>query len=128
MSNFHGRIMNIQQDGHLLMTAEQSLIYKTGHKDARHAAAEIALEADRRIEELEAFINACLDCTSADEVHDFLVNNWEEVLGDESSLSSLGDPWSEDPEFPVADWQYEVQNNDTRLGYHEWVEHRKEAK
>jgi hypothetical protein len=35
-------------------------------------------------------------------------------------------PWSEDPDYPVSDWQFEVRNNDTRLGYREWVEHRKE--
>lgn len=27
----------------------------------------------------------------------------------------------------VADWQSEVQNGDTRQGYHAWVESRKEA-
>lgn len=34
--------------------------------------------------------------------------------------------WSEDPEHPVADWKYEVANDDTRLGYWEWVGHQKE--
>ena len=29
--------------------------------------------------------------------------------------------------FPVADWQYEVANGDTRLGYAEWLDHRCEA-
>jgi len=31
------------------------------------------------------------------------------------------DHWSEDPDYPVEDWQYKVANNDTRLGYWEWV-------
>ncbi len=31
-------------------------------------------------------------------------------------------------EFPVVDWQYEVANEDTRLGYDDWVAHRQEAK
>jgi hypothetical protein len=30
-----------------------------------------------------------------------------------------------DDEFPVRDWQYDVMNGDTRLGYHEWVEERR---
>jgi hypothetical protein len=32
----------------------------------------------------------------------------------------------EDPDHPFEDWQYEVANNETRLGYHEWVEKKKE--
>lgn len=35
--------------------------------------------------------------------------------------------WDEDEDYPVADWQDEVANNDTRLGYWEWVHHRKES-
>lgn len=27
----------------------------------------------------------------------------------------------EDPESPLADWKYEVANDDTRLGYWEWA-------
>ena len=34
--------------------------------------------------------------------------------------------WGSDPEFPVADWQYEVANDDTRQGYWEWVAQNKE--
>ena len=29
--------------------------------------------------------------------------------------------WDEDPELPVCDWQLEVANDDTRLGYWAWV-------
>ena len=32
------------------------------------------------------------------------------------------DTWDEDPNYPVADWQYDVSNDDTRLGYWEWVD------
>lgn len=31
------------------------------------------------------------------------------------------------PDYPVADWQYEVANADTCLGYHDWVVHRLEG-
>lgn len=34
--------------------------------------------------------------------------------------------WDNDPDYPPEDWQYEVANGDTRLGYREWVEHKKE--
>lgn len=30
-------------------------------------------------------------------------------------------PWAEDTTHPVEDWQFEVANDDTRLGYWEWV-------
>lgn len=29
--------------------------------------------------------------------------------------------WYEDREYPVRDWQHEVANDDTRLGYRDWV-------
>lgn len=38
------------------------------------------------------------------------------------------DFWGSDADFPVADWQYEVANDDTRLGYWEWVDAQREAR
>jgi hypothetical protein len=29
--------------------------------------------------------------------------------------------WYDHPEHPLVDWQYEVANGDTRLGYQEWI-------
>ncbi len=29
--------------------------------------------------------------------------------------------WEGHPDHPISDWQYLVANNDTRLGYWEWV-------
>lgn len=56
--DFHGRIMNIPINQSLLDgidTSDSAQVgaYKFGHKDARHAAAEIAMEADREIEQLK---------------------------------------------------------------------------
>lgn len=36
-------------------------------------------------------------------------------------------PWTEDPEYPKEDWEYEVANGDTRLGYQDWVSHQRES-
>lgn len=36
-------------------------------------------------------------------------------------MSALSSHWDEDPNFPVADWRYEVGNDNTRLGYRDWV-------
>ena len=49
---FHGRMVNIPTDSvQMLAAAEpgtpEELAYKFGHRDARHAAAEIGLEMDR---------------------------------------------------------------------------------
>lgn len=32
-----------------------------------------------------------------------------------------GGHWGEHHMYPVADWQFEVANGDTRLGYWEWA-------
>ena len=29
--------------------------------------------------------------------------------------------WADHQDYPVSDWQYEVANGDTRLGYWDWV-------
>jgi predicted ATPase len=34
--------------------------------------------------------------------------------------------WDNDPLHPVSDWQYEVANGGTRLGYREWVQQQTE--
>ena len=47
--SFHGRMINIRDNADDEALSE----YKRGHRDARHAAAEIANEADARIAELE---------------------------------------------------------------------------
>lgn len=63
-SNFHGRMMNIAVVlRQMLETTTNPYLddvgtYKRGHRDARHAAAEIANEADARIEQLEAQLAA----------------------------------------------------------------------
>jgi hypothetical protein len=31
--------------------------------------------------------------------------------------------WDDDEQFPIEDWRSEVINDDTRLGYWEWVYH-----
>lgn len=63
--NYHGQIMNIQvtsakigsavEAGVLLDNDRETKLataYKIGHRDARHDAAEIAIQADAKIERL----------------------------------------------------------------------------
>lgn len=52
--NYHNLIMNISSEQYKVCWSEEEFrIYKIGHRDARHAAAELAIQADARIEELE---------------------------------------------------------------------------
>lgn len=32
------------------------------------------------------------------------------------------DYWAENPDYPIEDWKLEVANDDTRLGYWDWVD------
>lgn len=36
-------------------------------------------------------------------------------------LRAHGGVWGEHPTHPTQDWRYAVSNEDTRLGYWEWV-------
>jgi len=45
--------------------------------------------------------------------HDEIESRLEALFGDS--------PWSEDQKYPLEDWVYEVNNNDTRQGYREWL-------
>ena len=56
----HNEIMNIAVDNrkHLdAVSAAGAAAYKYGHRDARHAAAELSLKAEARIEELESLLS-----------------------------------------------------------------------
>ena len=35
--------------------------------------------------------------------------------------------WNESEDFTLEDWQYDVGNNDTRLGFEDWKIQQKEA-
>jgi hypothetical protein len=37
------------------------------------------------------------------------------------------DVWSENPKYPRSDWKHEVAEDNTNLGYWEWVLHTEEA-
>lgn len=56
-------------------------------------------------------------------VVDVLTRDKRGVLVANQSLGQFTpkDPWGEDSRFPRDDWSYEVQNNDTNLGYWDWV-------
>lgn len=53
--NLHNEVMNLNISGGFDYSEFESKViaYKCGHRDARHAAAELSLKAEARIEELE---------------------------------------------------------------------------
>ena len=73
--DLHGQIMNILADANKAGTDDARLAYLHGHRDARHAAAELALKADACIEALRAIVeqqntmgfdgSPCDDCMNA---------------------------------------------------------------
>lgn len=73
------QIMNLRCEGPEGMPILRVLAYKTGHRDARHAAAELAAAAlaqrDARIRELEAALRDTLDFC---ERHS---NRWDGISG-----------------------------------------------
>lgn len=55
--SYRDEIMNIQATK--ASDHEDQSAYRCGHRDARHAAAEIASRADLRIAQLEAALRSC---------------------------------------------------------------------
>lgn len=90
MSDYHARIINIPKPG----DAPDSSAYNLGHRHARHAAAEIALEAEAEVERLmEARRVAYIGLRSA---YDFLLRECAEpnpekgIVVDEGALPTWG--------------------------------------
>lgn len=60
--SLHNDIMNIPADAEVETYPFQlRLAYKIGHRDARHAAAEMAITQDRKLEQYRAIIHELLD-------------------------------------------------------------------
>jgi hypothetical protein len=85
--NLHNEIMNIPVPKSVIHNLEHpdckdmfsAHSYKFGHRDARHAAAELSLKAEARIEELENALSKLMDkarytlCSSQfDELDEYL--------------------------------------------------------
>ena len=60
--DLHGQIMNLPADGATLDWANTREAYLYGHRDARHAAAELALKSDAAMEEAAKVIRELCAC------------------------------------------------------------------
>lgn len=57
-----------------------------------------------------------------------IVMFWVALINlDKPGGSLVDDVWASDPDYPVEDWRAEVTQDDTRLGYWDWVAHQKES-
>ena len=43
------------------------------------------------------------------------------------SNSAKDNYWDDDPEWPSSDWRFDVSEENTRLGYWDWVAQMREA-
>jgi hypothetical protein len=50
-----------------------------------------------------------------------------DLIGDKAATANIS-YWEDDVDFPSDDWKYEVTLGNTRLGYHDWVQHERAAK
>ena len=88
--DLHGQIMNIPGSGGLSeigTTHGEQLAYKRGHRDARHAAAELALATDTELAELRLLVRGVLDNRS----HCFIPNDQDGLFNwDERAMAAVG--------------------------------------
>lgn len=86
--NLHNQIMNIPTDIDFTDWSDHDRqSYKRGHRDARHAAAELSLKAEARIEELEEMLKWYVE---EDEIHEGDPDNQYWIDGKHKAMKLLG--------------------------------------
>jgi hypothetical protein len=90
-----------------------------------------AVKAFEDLDEQRPIDGGCQDCSGGNTPYRLETGPcWyhrAEKLLNQGRTAHPPDPWEDNPEFPVEDWRYEVANDDTRLGYLEWIEHKRES-
>lgn len=100
--------------------------YLVEWEENRLIGYETVVEAENEQDAKWAIINDVDSIrTNTEEIeYDHPATNGPEFITIENITLQLGH-WGEDKDFQVSDWQDEVANNCTRLGYWEWVSSRK---
>ena len=85
-------------------------------------------DADQPLADQLADINMALQCASEwlSEVKQGTYLTAFGVTKSATEAQTYRDVWAEDPDYPVSDWKYQIENNDTRRGYWDWVEAQRE--
>lgn len=60
-------------------------------------------------------------------VDEFGDPNFDRTMEYDTNHRRLHPSWAEHPDFPAEDWQAEVANGETRLGYEAWVSNKLET-
>ena len=81
--NLHNEIMNLpcepsQRD---IMNDREITAHKIGHRDARHAAAELAIKSDSLIEEMKLQLEDILDWLEQGDVEDSFADPIRKLVG-----------------------------------------------
>jgi len=76
----------------------------------------------------EALRKAIMEIRASDFVSDDNKEWWVDDSDEQPRLISEPGPshWDEQPGHPVEDWRSEIANDDTRLGYLDWIAAREE--
>ena len=87
----HGQIMNLPS-GQGTMSQSPDMAYKIGHRDARHAAAELALKADACVDALRVLNDQLHECarlglTAAEAFDSFYQDMVSEALSEMDGLA-----------------------------------------
>lgn len=129
MSNYHGKVMNIRIDDEKLIDArdcapDRDSVYRYGHRDARHVAAEIANEADTEIADLQTEIErlraggctrdqgATQYCAEAQRWMNNANNKQLEIDGLKEAIRKLAEEFSDDG------WGDPVRQTSSVKNYH----------
>ena len=81
--SLHDDIMNIPagRTDDTFVDNMDRYFYKEGHRDARHAAAELAIEADKTIEEMKYELERVLDWLEMGDVEDSFADPIRKLVG-----------------------------------------------
>ena len=90
--DLHGQMMNLQTPSILTFSNEDSpfIAYKKGHRDARHAAAELALKADACVDALRALLDRYTDIVNCGECCKWNPEREDQVIAARAALAAVG--------------------------------------
>lgn len=79
---------------------------------------------ERRRELADALQREAPNSERRDEMRERLIALHNFIVREEKKAER--DPWGEDPEYSRADWCHVAGDNDTSLGYWDWVDRKRE--
>jgi len=100
----------------------QSVVYEVDPDLERLLAEEEEIERRSHASEAHRIAAEAFERSEAKRIEQQL----PQTVASLQKMATEFDQWASDEQYPVEDWQYEVRNGDTRLGYHDWL-HKKRS-